>query len=311
MVQPNDWYVWDGVAVSGPYSPKQIKQQVKEGRLTPDCQIQKQGTGKWIPAYKVKGMPKPTGSKPLPGLPVAKTPLPQQFEHSHPHEDPIPDAELETSKTIDLTVTRWSERRDWWYGKYYKLTIPTLTDDVCICCGEEATIIGETFFVWRPWHAWVCLIIFSNMCSVLIGGIVFELLCTRVTMDAPLCDEHEFYFQRLKTHLWGTYWGGAAAVLLCLCLTPVIGGSLESPEVMLLGFFFTMVCFALWVGAVLYIYFTNIRITNKEFNSITLKGVSAPFAEQVRIKQQRVRVRQSIRQQQVNSDANANPFDFS
>ncbi len=147
--------------------------------------------------------------------------------------------------------------------------------DVCMVCGEEATVTKAKKMSWCP--PWVGILILG---PIPIYIIVALLMTKRTTVQAPLCDAHQgHWFNRLMINL-GTLFVctviGAGGAFAIIALTQ--GGA---NDVNGLACFLPIVMFLIWIIVLVILQQTAIRpkeITDRE---IVLTGVCQEFVNAV------------------------------
>jgi hypothetical protein len=139
---------------------------------------------------------------------------------------------------------------------------------VCICCGAEATVFKAKKFSWQP--GWVALLLLVGLLPYIIVAII---LTKRMTVQAPLCEQHR------------NHWGGRSALLLLTFLGLIvlaIGGAVVLPEHGQKGMVLVIGCVTgliAWVILAVIVQNGTVRPSEITDNSITLQSVAPEFRD--------------------------------
>ena len=146
--------------------------------------------------------------------------------------------------------------------------------NVCLCCGQEATVTKDKTLSWFP--RWVIVLLFVN---ILLYAIVASIMTKKARLQAPLCDEHKGHWFKRGLLMWGTFFlfgllgvGGF-----------VIAGNLPRPNDDYMGIACAAgaVFFVIWLVIVVVAQYTAIRPSEITDEEIVLKGVSQEFVDAV------------------------------
>ena len=147
--------------------------------------------------------------------------------------------------------------------------------DVCMVCGAEATLRKRKSFSWHP--PWVILLILISLWPYIIVALI---LTKRMTVRAPLCEQHKNHWA------WRTAFilGGFLVFLLLGVVSVMVlsnqanqGGADEAIGGLLC--FGTVISGLVWLIAAAIIHSLGIRPTEITDRTITLVHVSPAFVE--------------------------------
>ena len=80
-------------------------------------------------------------------------------------------------------------------GRYE--AVEGLLPPVCMKCGAEALLFKKKTFSWHP--SWVLLLLIAGLLPFLIVALVPT---ERMTVHAPLCDEHRYHWTWRGLFIW-------------------------------------------------------------------------------------------------------------
>ena len=147
-----------------------------------------------------------------------------------------------------------------------------LLPEVCMCCGEPATVHRDRNFSWYP--SWVIVII---LLSLLIGLIVALVLTKRRRVFVPLCDWHKSHWSKRTAIILVGFL--ALIALLVFSVMYAIDRPGPGNDMSWIFFLALLVFFLAWLVMVIVLQLTAIRPTEITAEDITLTGVSQQFID--------------------------------
>ena len=158
-------------------------------------------------------------------------------------------------------------------GRYEaeEMRLPSL----CMKCGAEATGHVRKTFSWQP--SWVIILIVFGLLPYVIVAL---LLTKRMTIEAPLCDQHKNHWSWRNLFIYGGF-----VLFLCLGVAAIVVLANQENQrgaaSALAGLFCgaTAVGGLIWLFAAAIIQHTGIRPTEITDQSITLTHVTPVFVD--------------------------------
>jgi hypothetical protein len=145
-------------------------------------------------------------------------------------------------------------------------------------CGADATCERRKTFSWHP--GWVNFLI---LIGILPWAVVAMILTKRMTIYAPLCDDHRYHWTWRSCFIW---FGFALLVLLGIFAIFFLstqekqgGGGIQIGGLVCFG---TIIAGAVWLFSAAIIHHVGIRAAEITDMSISLTNVSRDFVEALR-----------------------------
>ena len=146
---------------------------------------------------------------------------------------------------------------------------------VCICCGEPATTTAKKNMRWFP--PWVNVLILAGLLPY---AIVAAILTKKASLQAPMCAEHTGHWFNRSLLMWGTFFlfgvVGLGAILFASSLPPP-----QNNDIMPFICIGSAVLLVTWLIIVIAAQSTAVRPNEITDRHLTVKGVSAAFADAV------------------------------
>jgi len=138
--------------------------------------------------------------------------------------------------------------------------------DVCLVCGQDATIAKDKTFAWHPPWVWVTLLL-----GLVPFAIIALVLTKRVKIQAPLCHEHRYHWAlRTATILLGIFvlLGGAIACI-----------NVPSETVAGWCWIAWFVALMAWLSMAVVLSTTAVRVVSITDHDIDIAGVALQFVD--------------------------------
>lgn len=145
--------------------------------------------------------------------------------------------------------------------------------DICMCCGEEATVTKTKKMSWcPPWVGFLILVAWP------VWLVVMLIMTKRATLQAPLCEQHKGHWFNRNLIVIGSLFllGGLGALIFVLAVIIPPRGADDYGPFACLG---AVLLFIVWIVILVVVQNTAIRPKEITDHEITLAGVSDAFVE--------------------------------
>jgi hypothetical protein len=147
---------------------------------------------------------------------------------------------------------------------------------ICMRCGAVATLRKRKKFTWYP--PWISILLVAGVLPYII---LVRILMKKMTVSAPLCDDHRFHWIWSSLIIPLTL---CALVMVC-CTGPITINAAGSDRAMdsAMPLFSLMMfgAFVVWFIAMIVVNEVSIHPTEITEHAMTLKGVAPAFADAV------------------------------
>lgn len=146
--------------------------------------------------------------------------------------------------------------------------------DVCMQCGEPATLRKSKTFSWFPPWIWVLFFV----CGLLPFAIVAMIMTKRRTVDVPLCEEHRNHWLWRQLLVFGTLLGVVVIGVVAWGVLIANDNNRGDPlgGILCAG---SLIFLVAWLILAVIVQSTSIRPKEITDRDITLTGVSKAFVE--------------------------------